>query len=81
VTCGVSYDVKEALVSVVWAKSKKIRKNKKCGVCYLALTSSSSSLHSSISRFNDLLLGAAFVVVAVTVLTIIIGIESVPLFC
>jgi len=33
VTCGVSYDVKEALV---WAKSKKIRKNKKCGVCYLA---------------------------------------------
>jgi hypothetical protein len=36
VTCGVSYDVKEALVSVVWAKSKKIRKNKKCGVCYLA---------------------------------------------
>lgn len=51
---------------------KKIRKkSKKCGVaCYLAggaLASSSSSLHSSISRFDELLLGAAFAVVAVTV--------------
>lgn len=78
VTCGVS-DVKEALV---WAKSKKIKiiKNVVCVISRAALNSS-SSLHSSISRFNDLLLDAAFVVVAVTVLTIIIGIESVPLFC
>jgi len=53
-------------------REKKIRKkSKKCGVaCYLAggaLASSSSSLHSSISRFDELLLGAAFAVVAVTV--------------
>jgi len=62
-------------------KNQKKIKNVVCVISRAALTSSSSSLHSSISRFNDLLLGAAFVVVAVTVLTIIIGIESVPLFC
>jgi hypothetical protein len=66
-------------------KKKSEKKSKKCGVaCYLAggaLASSSSSLHSSISRFDELLLGAAFAVVAVTVLTIIVGIESVLLFC
>jgi hypothetical protein len=67
--------MKEALVvrngwrAKIEKKSEK--KDKKCGVaCYLAggaLASSSSSLHSSISRFDELLLGAAFAVVAVTV--------------
>jgi hypothetical protein len=67
-------------VGKIEKKSEKI-KNVVCAISRALTSSSSSSLRSSISRFNDLLLGAAFVVVAVTVLTIIIGIESVPLFC
>jgi hypothetical protein len=61
-----------------WGQNRKKLEKIKNVVCVISRAALSSSLHSFVSRFDELLLGAAFDVVAVTVLTIII--ESVLYF-